>query len=174
MSFLASAKTGMARRDFSSACSINPLRTSSRHVRVVKLPSGKFGMQIAESYRKCSQVCKRILLHIGSAAQGNELELMRRSVIVGLEHMRSTDQGNIFPDATMADLEIKTRERLLRKMQGEMQNPSRANSSIHLELTGNRRSRDDRPNALAQPFVVAPLTFIIYRGGVLCCGICFL
>ncbi len=93
------------------------------HVRVVKLPRGKFGVQIAESYRKGSQVCKRILRHIGSAAPGEELEQLRRAATMEVERMRSMDQGNIFPDATMADLEIDARERHLRKKKGVLNKP---------------------------------------------------
>ncbi len=46
------------------------------NVRVSKLPSGKFGVQLAVSYRNGTKVGKRIVRHIGTAAPGKELEKM--------------------------------------------------------------------------------------------------
>ncbi len=79
-------------------------------VRVVKLRSGKRGVQFAESYRVGPKVRKRIVRHIGTAAPGKELELMRRKAAVELERVRSASQGNIFPDTTLADMAIRARQ----------------------------------------------------------------
>ncbi len=80
------------------------------HIRVSKMPSGKYGVQLAVSYRNGTKVGKRIVRHIGTAAPGKELEKMRRKAAVELERLRNAEQGNIFPDTVLADMAVKARQ----------------------------------------------------------------